>query len=221
MTHNRKRLPQLPGPRMPGIDMARALAILGMVLVNFRAKAGATAASLDGLNWVAERAEGKAAALFLVLAGVGISLRSCRARARPADWLRRERIALLERAAVLFVLGTMLLHVWNYDILHVYGLYLALAAAALAVPSLQYAAGRPAEEIDGVAAMQRELLLAGADLAGPGAGADALVMLADAFVDPLDASGPGGWSEERWASALRSRAEPTVVAALAELESAC
>lgn len=117
--------------RMPGIDVARGLAVLGMVLANFRAKTGAVAGDAEWLMAAASRLEGKAAALFVVLAGVGISLRSARARSSGA--LRQERIALLDRAAVLFVLGLVLLHVWTYDILHMYGLFLALAAAFLGV----------------------------------------------------------------------------------------
>ena len=125
--------------RMPGVDVARALAILGMVLVNFRAAMGAHHADVPGLAWGFEQIEGKAAALFLLLAGVGISLRSRRARLSGGAALGRERRALVERAGVLLLVGLLHVHIWRWDILHFYGIYLALAAALLALPGRRLA----------------------------------------------------------------------------------
>ncbi len=117
--------------RTPGFDVARALAILGMVLVNFRGKMAAETAALPGILWLSDRLQGKAAALFVVLAGVGVSLRARRAYEERGARLSAERRALLERAAVLFVVGLLNLHLWEWDILHCYGVYLAIAAVVL------------------------------------------------------------------------------------------
>lgn len=58
--------------RIIGIDIARALAVIGMIIVNFKVVLGE-----NGLSWVksfASAFEGKAAATFVVLAGVELWL---------------------------------------------------------------------------------------------------------------------------------------------------
>lgn len=117
--------------RTPGFDVARALALFGMVLVNFRGKMHAYHHGIPALVWIGDRIEGKAGALFVLLAGVGISLRTHRTSG-PVD-MRVERRALLERATILMILGLLLLHVWVWDILHFYGVYLLLAVPLLRV----------------------------------------------------------------------------------------
>jgi len=119
--------------RTPGIDVARALAILGMVLVNYRMKLEVGGRGPDWLVWLSDRLDGRASALFVVLAGVGVSLRSARARQDPRQYLAFERRALLKRALVLFVAGIGNMHLWEWDILHFYGLFLATAALLLNV----------------------------------------------------------------------------------------
>ncbi len=119
-------------PRMLGIDVARALAILGMIIVNFRAMLVPDPALTPWLERGIDHFEGKAAALFVVLAGVGISLRTFRVGRRQRA-LRLAQSALLRRAALLFVIGLVNLHMWTWDILHCYGLYLAAAVFFLDV----------------------------------------------------------------------------------------
>ncbi|TNE47480.1 MAG: DUF418 domain-containing protein [Deltaproteobacteria bacterium] len=121
--------------RMIGIDVARAIALLGMVWVNYKLKLDSSDRGLDGLVWLLYRFEGRSAALFVVLAGVGISLRSRRALEDPAAHAAFERSALLKRASILFVVGLLNLHMWEWDILHCYGVYLAFAALLLTVRS--------------------------------------------------------------------------------------
>jgi len=58
--------------RIIGIDVARALAVIGMIIVNFKVVFGE-----NGLPWVKSFVsifDGKAAATFVVLAGVGLAL---------------------------------------------------------------------------------------------------------------------------------------------------
>lgn len=115
--------------RLPGIDVARALAVFGMVLVNFRGKMQAYHDGWPALVWLGDRIEGKAGALFVVLAGVGVTLRSH--AGLDFEELRLERRALLERASILLGLGLLLMHLWKWDILHFYGVYLVLAIPLL------------------------------------------------------------------------------------------
>ena len=120
--------------RTPGYDVARALAILGMVLVNYKLRTDAEERATGWPLWFANLLDGRAAALFVVLAGLGIALRSRRAREDPDEHLAFERSALMKRAAVLFAAGLLNLHLWEWDILHCYGLYLLAAAWLLTAP---------------------------------------------------------------------------------------
>ena len=117
--------------RTPGYDVARAFAVLGMVLVNFHGMVETDLQLFDLTAVVMDELEGRSAALFVLLAGLGVSLRSRRARLEGGPALARERVALLRRALALLGLGILNLHLWEWDILHVYGLYLTFAAGMI------------------------------------------------------------------------------------------
>jgi uncharacterized protein len=116
--------------RLEGLDFARGLAFLGMLVVNFHHAGGGVdpaAAALSG------PLEGRAAAVFVTLAGVGVALR----RARAADGAAT-RGALVRRALVFLAFGYAWAPFWSSDILHCYGAYLLLGALVidLATPAL-------------------------------------------------------------------------------------
>jgi uncharacterized membrane protein YeiB len=121
--------------RILGFDLARALAIFGMVTVNFRAKL-TDAEEPEWLHRLVEQVDGRAAALFVFLAGVGVALLTRRSRESgdPAA-IRSDRWLLWRRALFLFVVGLAFRTVWNFDILHFYGVYLFAVAFLLTVPS--------------------------------------------------------------------------------------
>ncbi len=115
--------------RISGYDFARGIAVLGMFLMNFKIvmqnplepASGFWAVLLQG--W-----EGRFGALFIILAGIGVSLMTRRAREmQDFDKLKQNRRTLLLRAGFLFVLGCLFIPIWEADILHYYGLYIALA----------------------------------------------------------------------------------------------
>ena len=119
--------------RIIGYDIARALAIFGMVVVNFKIVMGA---EQNGPTWLVSLVgllSGRAAATFVVLAGIGISLLSRKAR-KLGDHhqLSQDRRTLLKRALFLFVVGLLYTPIWPADILHFYGIYIAIAAFLLA-----------------------------------------------------------------------------------------
>lgn len=127
--------------RVVGYDLARALAVFGMVIVNFKIVMGADSGP-GWLAWLVGLLEGRAAATFVVLAGVGISLLSRQAReSRDAEVLVRDRNALLRRAAFLFAVGLAYTPIWPADILHFYGVYIAVAAFLLAVSTRRLLTG--------------------------------------------------------------------------------
>ncbi len=121
--------------RLGGLDLARGLAVFGMVLVNFKFVMG-----LEGVDtgWLARLAglfDGRAAATFVTLAGIGVSLLSKRAReARDAAALLSCRKLLLSRAAFLLAIGFLDTFLWIGDILHFYAVYLAVAALLIDDP---------------------------------------------------------------------------------------
>jgi uncharacterized protein len=115
------------------LDIARALAVLGMILVNFDAAfVGAGPGAGAAGAWIVALISGRAAALFAVLAGVGIGLMAGRDRriGRPASSTRRD---LLARSLILLIAGFALLPLWPGDILHFYGVFIAATALLLTV----------------------------------------------------------------------------------------
>jgi uncharacterized protein len=125
-----------PRARIEGYDLARALAILGMVVVHF-ALVMSSERMTQG-DWMArlvEALDGRAAATFVVLAGVGITLRQRGAAARSGDdpaalpaALAAVRSTLIKRGLFLLVVGFLNLLFWQGDILRVYGVSLIAAA---------------------------------------------------------------------------------------------
>ncbi len=107
-----------PDKRLEALDAARFLAFCGMVLVNFRIAAEVAPGS-DWASVLIDSLEGRAAALFVVLAGIGIGLSRISAG------------VLLRRAAFLFVIGLVNMTIFDADILHFYALYFVVGALFL------------------------------------------------------------------------------------------
>jgi uncharacterized protein len=116
--------------RIIGIDVARALAVIGMIIVNFKVVFGK-----NGLNWVKSFAsifDGKAAATFVVLAGVGLALMTNSAiKNKDQAKLKIARNRIAKRALFLFVVGISYMSIWPADILHFYGIYMAVTILLL------------------------------------------------------------------------------------------
>jgi uncharacterized protein len=123
------------GERVAGYDVARALAVLGMVVVHFCL---AAAADRSGPPWLARILgflDGRAAAAFVILAGVGLTLMSRRAlSAGDPRAAARVRRTVVNRGLFLLAAGFVNLAVWPGDILRVYGVSLLLAAPLLDAP---------------------------------------------------------------------------------------
>ncbi|PTY38275.1 hypothetical protein BGP77_12685 [Saccharospirillum sp. MSK14-1] len=102
-----------------------------MVVVNFRLVMGAD----HGRDWLLSLAllfEGRASALFVVLAGIGISLMTAHARGHAEfGVVRQQRRGVVRRGLLLFVVGSAYTAIWPADILHYYGLYFVFAAWVL------------------------------------------------------------------------------------------
>lgn len=120
--------------RVYGLDIARALAIFGMITVNFRAKLTETEEPAWLLR-LAEQIDGRAAATFVFLAGIGVALLTRKSRlSGDAAAIRADRWLLWRRALFLFVIGLAFRTIWNFDILHFYGVYLFTIAFLITQP---------------------------------------------------------------------------------------
>lgn len=117
--------------RLEGLDFARLMAFIGMVLVNFRLamvegnpmkETGFASVFIDSL-------EGKAAACFVVLAGVGLGLAHTRASSNTA--------VIFKRALFLMILGLVNALIFPADILHYYAVYFVFGALLLPLSNQQ------------------------------------------------------------------------------------
>jgi uncharacterized membrane protein YeiB len=122
--------------RIYGFDLARSLALLGMLFVNYRVLVEEDSLCPAWFNQLLDLIEGRAAATFVMLAGAGVTLLTQRAHAAEGQGVHAvNRSVLFERALFLFVSGLLNAAYWPSDILHFYGVYLVLAALLVRVPS--------------------------------------------------------------------------------------
>lgn len=113
--------------RLAGLDLARYLAFVGMVIVNFKIAMGAEGGA-GLLAQLTGALEGRAAATFVVLAGIGLGL-------SHQQHATRTTTATLRRALVLLALGLLNMTVFDADILHYYAFYFLFGAALLPLGS--------------------------------------------------------------------------------------
>jgi len=117
--------------RIYGYDLARAFAIFGMVIVNFKIVMNAKTGSV-WLQDIAGLLEGRAAAVFVILAGVGISLLTKKARDDGDEFaIKKHRVSLLKRSLLLIIIGLAYSPIWPADILHFYGIYILIGLILL------------------------------------------------------------------------------------------
>jgi uncharacterized membrane protein YeiB len=112
------------------------VAILGMILVHFSLVMSFNRLGGDWLSAAVGFLDGRAAATFVVLAGVGLTLRSRGAvTADDPARLATVRATVLKRGVFLLLVGFLNLLIWQGDILRVYGVSMLVAAWFLAAPA--------------------------------------------------------------------------------------
>lgn len=126
--------------RLPGPDVVRAVALIGVVVMNYHGylviRGGAQGDDLvDELfdPWIGPLST-RFASTFVLVAGVGVTLltrRSIGDRAAVAD----RRLTLLRRGLVLYAGGLLLDTIWNGTILPFYGVMFAVGAALFTLRS--------------------------------------------------------------------------------------
>ena len=117
--------------RIIGFDIARAFAIFGMVIVNFKIAQNALTGN-EFLLWFASLFEGRASALFVVLAGIGITFLTNKSdQSNDGSLINKSQKILIKRGFLLIAIGLAYTPIWPADILHFYGFYFLVAAALI------------------------------------------------------------------------------------------
>ena len=127
--------------RLPGPDVARAVALIGVVVMNYHGylllqQEGPPAT--DAVNrffdpWTGPLAT-RFAATFVLVAGVGVTLLTRGSIGNP-DTVRRRRLTLVRRGLVLYGGGLLLDEIWEGTILPYYGAMFVLAAVLFTLSS--------------------------------------------------------------------------------------
>ncbi len=113
--------------RITGLDVSRAIAVLGMVFVNFKIVIGYEFEGI--LSWFYSHfVEGRAVAVFVILAGIGLTLNLKSDDLGDENRLRKKQQNIVRRSLFLFILGVMFCPFWPADILHFYGIYFLIGA---------------------------------------------------------------------------------------------
>jgi uncharacterized protein len=125
-----------PTQRIAGYDLARSIALLGMIFVNFKYLMEAEEYGTPFQIWLSNLLDGRPAVTFVILAGAGLSLlNSASDRNDKSFFPAKASPAILKRAGFLFLIGLAFSRIWHADILHFYGIYFAVAVFLANVPS--------------------------------------------------------------------------------------
>jgi uncharacterized protein len=120
-------------PRLPGPDVVRAVALIGVVVMNYHGylilQGGERPTELPARlldPWTGPFAT-RFAATFVLVAGVGVTLMTNRCRS-TGNGIGEMRWRLVRRGAALYVGGLLLDEVWRGTIIPYYGMMFVLAA---------------------------------------------------------------------------------------------
>ena len=103
--------------RLIGLDIARYLAFVGMVLVNFDIVMSHGVRSNEAFfNEFIGQLQGRASATFVVLAGIGLGLSSFKKESQTVN-------TIVKRSIFLLILGLLNMTIFEGDILHYYAFY--------------------------------------------------------------------------------------------------
>lgn len=154
-------MPASPSGRLVGIDIARAVALLGMFTQHVQLESDSSGFSTGWVAFVFREAAGRASVLFFVLSGVSLSIIAARGSASAGS------AALVRRGFLLLAGGLLLTEtIWSASILQHYGL------AFLAAPLLLRLGRRGLATVTGLGLVGGPILLLFArnwtdDLLGP------------------------------------------------------
>lgn len=130
--------------RIPTVDVARAVAMIGVVILNYHSYLNGSLALVPFNPSPWERLFNPSsgvlttrfAAVFVLVAGVGVSLltRTSRISNDPIQ-LRQDRLRLLRRGLLLYAVGYVVQWIWPGTILFYYGAFFIFAAFIFSNPT--------------------------------------------------------------------------------------
>jgi uncharacterized membrane protein YeiB len=118
-------IPERRAKRIEGYDLARGVAVLAMVLIDFKGFFCADETSPEWLYAVLEYMDRRAAVALVIISGAGLTLMAGRA----GILILKERNTLFKRAIFLMLCGMLLTSIWQADILHFYGFFILIGLA--------------------------------------------------------------------------------------------
>ena len=122
--------------RIEGLDLARALAVFGMILVNYYNLMSISREPEESfVSVLASILEGRAAALFVVLAGIGLSLQTYALKDQARHLQLSKQKTIMKRALFLFVVGFLHSWIWDADIIHYYAFFLTFGLLFSRIPN--------------------------------------------------------------------------------------
>lgn len=119
--------------RIQALDITRGLAVLGMIFMNYKISVQMKITETMEYSFLSSQ-EGRFGALFIFLAGIGISLMN-RNALNNRELLKKNRTKLLKRSLFLFVLGMLFSLYWQADIFHFYAFYLLISLPLITLKS--------------------------------------------------------------------------------------
>lgn len=120
--------------RLPGLDVTRAVALIGVVVMNYHGYLnGGSGPDPSFAERVFDTSDGplstRFAATFVLVAGMGVTLLTNRSRtAGDRDAIRVDRWRLVRRGLLLYSLGLLIEWIWHGTILVYYGAFFMVAA---------------------------------------------------------------------------------------------
>lgn len=132
--------------RIPTVDVARAVAMIGVVVLNYHSYLNGALAWVPSNPSPWERLFNpgsgvlttRFAAVFVLVAGVGVSLMTRRSRiSNDPTQLRQDRLRLLRRGSLLYAVGYVVQWIWPGTILFYYGALFMFAALLFSRPTNQ------------------------------------------------------------------------------------
>ncbi len=123
--------------RVIGFDLARAYAIFGMFIVNFNFSFGNVYPTEDLTGRFLNLFTGNSTSIFIILAGMGVSL-MVNKQGISSEQKAKYTSIILKRSWFLLAIGLLLFTWWSGDILHFYGGYMHIAALILFIPKRYY-----------------------------------------------------------------------------------
>ncbi|MCB2182234.1 MAG: DUF418 domain-containing protein [Desulfobulbaceae bacterium] len=118
--------------RINGYDAARGVAILGMIVVNYFCIFRSSLRGDLPFKAAADFLSGRAATLFVILAGIGLTLMARKPMLinNAETWMQFHG-QIIRRSVILFFMGIIFSQIWTSDILHFYCLFLIVGLFCL------------------------------------------------------------------------------------------